>query len=435
MKMQELFRSDNDLKYKLSLLKPNRPKDEVYREFRLNRLKYSFTVFFLILFLAIVSLLKSGILGDKSVIKRGTYNEESQNITRDYKAGKYSGSFDIEVSNKQYSDKEIAEIFSRIRADLPQIILGENENLNSIRRPLNLVRTFNDVVMISWRSENSDLIETNGNINNMDIAEAGETVKLEYLVQYLDKSILGEIVVRVLPPIYTEEEAIYRAIRYKILEDEKQSRTKDEYVLPKEINGLNIIWHSHERNYFLPLLFLAVTVSSLAYFLQEKRLDENVKNRRKQMLADYYEIVNKLILYINVGVSVKTAFKKMADEYLDRRNKKLIKFKYAYEELVIMCRKIDNGLAETDAYELCGTRSELIQYKKLFGYVNQSIKKGSGFVTEKLKNELKEAFDLRKANAIKTGEEATTKLMLPMIIMFVIVIGILIIPAFTSFEL
>ena len=153
------------------------------------------------------------------------------------------------------------------------------------------------------------------------------------------------------------------------------------------------------------------------------------------MLNDYYEIVNKLILYINVGVSVKLAFQKMADEYSDRRNKRLIKFKYAYEELIIMCRKIDNGLSEAAAYELCGKRSELIQYKKLFGYVNQSIKKGSEFVVEKLKSELKEAFELRKANAVKIGEEATTKLMLPMIIMLIIVIGILIIPAFTSFEL
>ena len=56
-------------------------------------------------------------------------------------------------------------------------------------------------------------------------------------------------------------------------------------------------------------------------------------------------------------------------------------------------------------------------------------------MVEKLNSELKEAFELRKANAVKIGEEATTKLMLPMIIMLIIVIGILIIPAFTSFEL
>ncbi len=433
--MRELFRKDNKLKYKLSLLKPDRSKDEAYKEFCLNRVKYSFAVFIIIIFLAIVSLLKNGLLRDKSIIKRGEYNEFSQIITRDYRIGKYSGSFDIEVSNKEYSDKEITEIFGKIKSDLPELILGENESLNAIRKPLNLVKSFNEVVSILWHSENNDLIGTDGNINNTDIAEAGEAVRLEYLIQYLDKSIAGEISVRVLPPIYTEEEAIYRALKYKASESEKQDRTNDNYILPQEINGLKVIWGSSENNYFFPLLFLAIILSFLAYFLQEKKLDENIKDRRKQMLNDYYEIVNKLILYINVGVSVKTAFQKMAEEYLDRRNKKLIKFKYAYEELIIMCRKIDNGLSEAAAYELCGKRSELIQYKKLFGYVNQSIKKGSGFVVEKLTAELKEAFELRKANAVKIGEEATTKLMLPMIIMLIIVIGILIIPAFTSFEL
>ena len=50
-----------------------------------------------------------------------------------------------------------------------------------------------------------------------------------------------------------------------------------------------------------------------------------------------------------------------------------------------------------------------------------------------LENETKEAFELRKQMALQKGEEASTKLLVPMIMMLVIVMIIIMFPAVSSF--
>lgn len=425
----------NEIKYKLSLIYPDKSRDEAVNDFKKSRFKYSIFVFAIVAIIALASALKDRLSDDTIRIKRGDYSEASRSITRKYKADKYDGIIEIDVSNRQYDEQTINKIFERIKNDLPNIILGENESLYAIRKPLNLVRSYEDIIAIRWSSDNDEIVRSDGSINNEDIAEAGSSTTLSYMLQYFEFNSSGTINIKVLPPMYTEAEAIAMAIRHKAISQEKTSRNKEIYELPLDINGVPIRWNENRQRKAFPLLGLAIMLAIAAYFMQEKKLDEAIKKRKCQLLNDYYEIANKLILYISVGVSVKSAFNKMSLEYLEKRNTGEIKMKYAYEELLIMCRQIESGLAEIEAYELCGKRCGLIQYKKLFGYVNQSIKKGSGFVAEKLKNELRESFELRKANAIKEGEEAATKLMLPMLMMLLIVIGVLIIPAFMSFGL
>ena len=52
-----------------------------------------------------------------------------------------------------------------------------------------------------------------------------------------------------------------------------------------------------------------------------------------------------------------------------------------------------------------------------------------------LEEEAAEAFEERKADARKLGEEAGTKLLLPMGIMLIVVMIIVIVPAFLSFQI
>ena len=64
---------------------------------------------------------------------------------------------------------------------------------------------------------------------------------------------------------------------------------------------------------------------------------------------------------------------------------------------------------------------------------SQNIRKGSRGLTELLREEGKLAYEERKENAKQLGEEAGTKLLLPMIIMLSIVLVIILVPSFLSF--
>ena len=67
--------------------------------------------------------------------------------------------------------------------------------------------------------------------------------------------------------------------------------------------------------------------------------------------------------------------------------------------------------------------------------MSQNLRKGTRGMTQVLKAESIQAFEERKARAKRLGEEAGTKLLLPMFLMLAIVLVIVIVPAFLSVQI
>jgi hypothetical protein len=63
----------------------------------------------------------------------------------------------------------------------------------------------------------------------------------------------------------------------------------------------------------------------------------------------------------------------------------------------------------------------------------QNLKKGNQELLSVMQQEAKASFEERRSTARKLGEEAETKLLLPMIVMLAITMLIIIIPAYYSF--
>lgn len=425
------------LKHKIYRLNPDKSKEEAIGSFVRERWKASLSVLTAVLCLSLLMFIKQT-SGNKDArfIARGEYGDPSRIITRSFVMEELNEELDVEVFAREYSEEEADGIIQHIKKRMPQLILSDNQSLYEIRHRLNLIRGFDDMpIRIYWQSDHDDIVRSDGEVFNTEIGDEGRRVMLEYHMELGNYTTKDSIELVVLPPIYTEKEATLQALYHRVRQMEEESREEKEYVLPDEINGKKVIWNSSRKETVLPLVILGIILSFFVYFLQEKKLDEKLKYRRQQLARDYYEIANKFILYMEAGISPKSTFEKLSKEYLERRKDKTEGLRYAYEEILIMNREMQSGADELQAYENCGKRCELIQYKKLFGYVIQSIRKGPKYISEKLKSELQEAFEFRKANAIRTGEEAGTKLMLPMLMMLGIVIAILIIPAFSAFGL
>ena len=63
----------------------------------------------------------------------------------------------------------------------------------------------------------------------------------------------------------------------------------------------------------------------------------------------------------------------------------------------------------------------------------RNIERGNSNLLELLRREEKDAFGMRKNRAKKKGEEAAEKLLLPMFILLVAVVGIVMFPALKNF--
>lgn len=99
------------------------------------------------------------------------------------------------------------------------------------------------------------------------------------------------------------------------------------------------------------------------------------------------------------------------------------------------CREMESGHTEAESYENFGRRCKVQAYVRFGALLSQNLRKGTRGLTELLKMEAIQAFEDRKARARRLGEEAGTKLLLPMFLMLTVVLVIVIVPAFLSMQI
>ena len=126
---------------------------------------------------------------------------------------------------------------------------------------------------------------------------------------------------------------------------------------------------------------------------------------------------------------------KISDEYQKKRQTAGTKARFAYEEIVKTGFEMQSGVSEQRAYERLGERCRVSCYKKLMGLLIQNVRKGNRGLGELLEAEMWQAFEGRKDLAKKQGEEAGTKLLLPMMGMLAVVMVIVIAPALMSMQM
>lgn len=166
--------------------------------------------------------------------------------------------------------------------------------------------------------------------------------------------------------------------------------------------------------------FALIVLVAVAVFT-DNELNEKVKKRRISMQLDFPDFLNKLILLINAGMTVPRAWEKIVT---DNKKQSIL-----YEELSLAIADIRAGKSEVSAYEDFAKRCRIPEITKFVSVVLQNIKKGNSEMVSILRFQASECWEMRKRTAKRLGEEASTKLLMPMMIMFVAILLIVTVPA------
>lgn len=159
----------------------------------------------------------------------------------------------------------------------------------------------------------------------------------------------------------------------------------------------------------------------LTFYLPDRTLNEKIRKRNFYIQYDFPDFLNKLVLLINAGMTVSRAWEKIV---CDRKTMTPL-----YEELGATYLEIKNGKPEEAAYEDFARRCRVKEITKFVAAMIQNLKKGNGELVSLLKLQSNECWQLRKNMARRLGEEASTKLVLPLMIMFVGILIIVVLPA------
>ncbi len=168
----------------------------------------------------------------------------------------------------------------------------------------------------------------------------------------------------------------------------------------------------------------SILIMCALFFVTDKELDQKIKRRRLLIQLEFPEFINKFTLLINAGMTVSRAWEKTVKH--QKKESPL------YHELMLAIGDINAGKSETQAYEDFAKRCRVPEITKFISVIVQNLRKGGTEIVSVLRMQSNECWHMRINTAKRLGEEASTKMLLPMMIMFLAILLIVATPALLS---
>lgn len=405
--------------------------EETVDAYFIAMLKKGILLFFLVLLISgLVWIGEQAGTGQEIHLTRSDYGEEEDTYCLIYQDEEQeTQEISIILNPVEYPSEELKKQFQQGFAYLEQEMLGENPEQDQIQENLRLLTTIPDSgLSVSWSSDDYELLEENGTVKNEELTKP-QQVRLLLELSYGEQAESREYVLTIQPKVLTAKEEQKRRLRLELENILQESRYEKEVYLPSVVQGVELkeAGNTISRGWIVLLMGMGVIV--LLVFRQREALYRQLSQRRQELEQVYPYLVNQLLLYIGAGATVKGAFERILKQYENGKggNQSL------YQELVIMQNEMHSGVTQEQAYINFGKRIALLSYMKLTSLLAQQIRKGVGSLTIPLEEEEHMAFEHRKERAKKAGEEAGTKLLLPMILLMVLSMLVVVCPALMNF--
>ena len=343
--------------------------------------------------------------------------------------GEQEHTLEITVQERKYTVSEQEKLLEQAVSEIEEIIQGANPSMDEVRENLVLPSALQGgAVAAEWITTPYGVIDYDGNIIGAE-DENGTLVEIQGTLTCNSRESVYTAYARVFPAVLSEQERMEKEILEEAGSADERDRYKNTVVLPADVDGKQLVWKQPAENPAQTVLFLAFLAAVSIYFGKDQMIHRKAEERRGQLLADYPDLMWKIAMLIEAGLTIKGAFLRVASQYQQESQRKK---RYAYEEVMGTCYEMQSGIPEAEAYERFGRRCGLPEYIRLGSYLSQNLKKGSRGLTEFLEQEAASSLDDRKNHARKLGEQAGTKMLFPMILMLVVVLVILMVPAFLS---
>lgn len=369
-----------------------------------------------------------------SVVSRNSQGQGEREEKLKVRIGDTEENMTVTVGEQEYTQEQLDKVFQEAGERLEELVLGENESLDEVRSSLNLVGSIPDTgISVSWEVDEHEAMNQQGELKTENLTDEGTLVKLTAVLSYKEETAEITFFARLYPPRLNQTEKLLKRLDEEIERLDEETK-EDEYLsLPSDVDGIPVIW-KYGRNFRAAGLMLIGAAAALFLYAAEQEKQKNRKKERElQMALDYPQMVSKLTLYLGAGMTVRKAWYRIAEDYELQKEEK--GKREVYEEMLYTMHEIQGGGSEGECYEKFGERCALPAYKKFGAMLSQNLKKGTKGLAPLLKQEADNAFEERKSLAKRLGEEAGTKMLLPMFLMLAVVLVIIVVPAFFSIQI
>lgn len=354
---------------------------------------------------------------------------DAEGILKDY-------GYTLEVQEQRLYGKELEQLFQSAEKEAEVNFLGENSSLNHICHDVSLPKTLqNGQVKTGWQFDPKGIIDEDGKLQPDKVSESGAVVMVSLKLTYYDEVQTYSFGCHVYPKEVSRKEKLLSDLSDYFQTEQEDSKNRPYIRMPGQIDGSVLKWSQKRENLYRIILMLGIIAAAFVYAQQAVRDQKKEQKRKDDLLRQYPDMVSKLSLLLGAGMTFSAAWERIILNYQHQLNQRLTQPMEVYEQMLISYREMQDGIGEIQVYERFGERCGMPQYRKLTMLIIQNLRKGSSGLTQALEKEVAEAFALRKNNAKKAGEEAGTKILLPMMLMLMVVMVIILVPAFLTFQM
>ena len=335
----------------------------------------------------------------------------------------------LDVPAMLHTPEEKEEMIDRAKEEIDSSFPGDNEDLDEINQSVVMKESYADgLVQAEWQLSDYKIVGAEGEINYDNVSK--ETViDADVTLTFEDVSDVYSFSFRVIPLDMSSQQGIDYYVRKAI--DGMFLGSEDKVTLPDKVGDSEVTW-SKKFTFLGAKIGILGVIAAVAMIIGLSKEEKNKKERHlKSMVRDYPKIVESLSLYVGAGLSIKNAMYRISEEYMIRRSKKK---ESGFEGVLRVCREIEEGRSEIKAFENLSSYCPTREYRRLSSLLTSSIKKGSKGMIEQLEREEAEAFEMQKQYVKIAGEEASTKLLFPMIGLLGIVLIIIIAPSIFNMQ-
>lgn len=373
---------------------------------------------------------QSPLAGNKLQRQKDT-SQMSIVVSGESDSGEWEREMLLTVKNRQFSSVEKEKISQKVKLYLEKTIKGKNDSIQMVWDSLCLPQGVPETeVNISWTLD-EDYLSLDGELKYDNIPQKGTDTEILAKASWNNWQEKYSFPIHLMGKKYTRQEQTLRQVKQALEQAEKSQENQGIVVLPQQVGDVKLKYSMEEGEHNFTLVYLLLGTFVLLPFLWRQQQKKELQQREEQLLLDYPGMINKFMLLLGAGLTVRKVVERLAGEY-ERSREKGGEKRFLYEEICIMSREIKDGVSEVEVLEHFGKRCRLLPYLRFSSIMKQNLKKGAEGILQILEKESLEALEQRKQRVLQLGEKAGTKLLFPMMLMLGIVMAIIMVPAFMT---
>ncbi|GKS11444.1 hypothetical protein YDYSY3_24440 [Paenibacillus chitinolyticus] len=170
---------------------------------------------------------------------------------------------------------------------------------------------------------------------------------------------------------------------------------------------------------------LGLLGAGLTPWLMLRQLDQQIRLRKRRIVLELPEVLSKMILLINAGETVQKALIRSVDT-------SRVGASPLHAEFGQVVRELEMNVSLPKVLEDLSKRCAMQEMALFTTTILLNYRRGGEDFLVALRSLAKELWDRRKAESRKLGEEASSKLVFPMVAIFLVVMIIVASPAVLS---